>query len=171
MGLVSPANWHRLVPKETDFPDAYFSSIGIRGEFRFLNNFYEAEFDWDFWPCWTSAEAAFQSAKCRTREERERFTRLMPAEAKRLGRRVDLRSDWEQVKDGIMESIVREKFFQIEPLARKLKATGNAELIEGNTWGDTYWGVDLHTMQGQNKLGKILMKVRGLLPDEEGYRY
>ena len=77
-----------------------------------------------------------------------------------MGRQVQLRPDWEQVKDGIMEEIVHAKFFQIEPFARKLVATGNAELIEGNTWGDTYWGVDLHTMQGQNKLGKILMKIR-----------
>ena len=134
----------------------------FQGDYFFLSNFYQVQFDWDFWPYWNSAEAAFQSAKCTSEEERRKFTELSvtPSEAKRMGRQVQLRPDWEQVKDEIMEEIVHEKFFQIEPLARKLMATGNAELIEGNTWGDTYWGVDLHTMQGQNKLGKILMIVR-----------
>lgn len=134
----------------------------FQGDYHFLSNFHCAQFSWDFWPYWDSAEAAFQSAKCTSDEERRKFTELSvtPAEAKRMGRQVQLRADWEQVKDGIMEEIVHEKFFQIEPLARKLMATGNAELIEGNTWGDTYWGVNLHTMQGQNKLGKILMRIR-----------
>lgn len=137
----------------------------FQGDYHFLSNFHRAQFSWDFWPYWDSAEAAFQSAKCTSDEERRKFTELSvtPAEAKRMGRQVQLRPDWEQVKDGIMEEIVHEKFFQIEPLARKLMATGNAELIEGNTWGDTYWGVDLHTMQGKNKLGKILMKIRDVL--------
>lgn len=134
----------------------------FQGDYYFLSNFYRTQFAWDFWHCWDSAEAAFQSAKCLIEEERCKFTdiSLSPNEAKRMGRRVQLRSDWEQVKDGIMEEIVHEKFFQIKPLARKLIATGDAELVEGNTWGDTYWGIDLHTMQGQNKLGKILMKIR-----------
>lgn len=138
------------------------TTLCFQGEYHFLSNFHRAQFAWDFWPTWDSAEAAFQSAKCVTEEERRKFTdvSLTPSKAKRLGRQVQLRPDWEQVKDGIMEEIVHEKFFQIEPLARKLMATGDAELIEGNTWGDTYWGVDLHTMQGQNKLGKILMKIR-----------
>ena len=137
----------------------------FQGEYRFLSNFYQAQFDWDFWPYWTSAEAAFQSAKCRNKADREKFTsfHVTPDMAKKMGRQVELRQDWEQVKDTVMESIVHEKFFQVEPLARKLMATGNMELVEGNTWGDMYWGVDLHTMKGQNKLGKILMKVRNEL--------
>ena len=134
----------------------------FQGDYYFLSNFHRAKFSWDFWPCWVTAEAAFQSAKCLIEEERCKFAdiSLSPNEAKRMGRQVQLRSDWEQVKDGIMEEIVHEKFFQIKSLARKLMATGDAELVEGNTWGDTYWGIDLHTMQGQNKLGKILMKIR-----------
>lgn len=134
----------------------------FQGDYHFLSNFHCAQFSWDFWPYWDSAEAAFQSAKCTSDEERRKFTELSvsPAEAKRMGRQVQLRPDWEQVKDGIMEEIVHAKFFQIEPLAKKLMATGSVELIEGNTWGDTYWGVNLHTMQGQNKLGKILMRIR-----------
>lgn len=134
----------------------------FQGDYHFLSNFHLAQFEWNFCPSWNSVEAAFQSAKCITEEERRKFSdmSLTPNEAKRMGQRVQLRPDWEQVKDGIMEEIVYEKFFQIESFARKLIDTGDAELIEGNTWGDTYWGVDLHTMQGKNKLGKILMKIR-----------
>ena len=41
-----------------------------------------------------------------------------------------------------------------------LVATGDRELIEGNTWGDTFWGVDKNTGQGENHLGRILMELR-----------
>ncbi len=131
----------------------------FQGEDRFLSNFYPCRMLWKG-VFYQSIEAAFQSAKCKTREERRAFTYLSPEDAKRKGRRIDLRPDWEDVKDGIMEEIVRLKFFKSESLAQRLLETGDAELIEGNTWGDMYWGVDLHTMQGQNKLGKILMKIR-----------
>lgn len=130
----------------------------FQGAYYFLSNFYECEIFYG-WP-YGSTEAAFQAAKCETDDEKYGFIHLSPDAAKRKGRQVKLRPDWEQVKDGIMEEIVHEKFFQWEHLARKLMATGDAELIEGNTWNDRYWGIDLHTMQGQNKLGKILMKVR-----------
>ena len=59
-----------------------------------------------------------------------------------------------------MEEIVRAKFGQNPVLADKLLATGDTLLIEGNTWGDKFWGVDTRVGQGENHLGKILMKVR-----------
>ena len=43
-------------------------------------------------------------------------------------------------------------------LGNKLLETGNQELVEGNTWGDIFWGVC--NGKGQNWLGKILMMVR-----------
>jgi predicted NAD-dependent protein-ADP-ribosyltransferase YbiA (DUF1768 family) len=52
------------------------------------------------------------------------------------------------------------KFYVYKNLGDMLLSTGDELLIEGNTWGDTYWGVDLKTGIGENKLGKILMKVR-----------
>lgn len=132
----------------------------FQGETLFLSNFYEGlPFLWRGLT-YRSAEAAFQSAKCMTEAERETFCRMSPERAKWKGRSVNLRTDWEQVKDGIMYEIVREKFTQDAELAKRLKATGDCELVEGNTWGDRYWGVDLRAMKGQNKLGKILMRVR-----------
>ena len=84
--------------------------------------------------------------------------KLSPSEAKRLGRRVSLRRDWEDVKVSIMEEVVRAKFTQNAELADKLLATGDAHLEEGNTWGDRVWG----TVNGigANQLGIILMKIR-----------
>ena len=80
-----------------------------------------------------------------------------PGRAKRMGRVVPLRSDWEQVKDSIMEELIRSKF-QDRSLAFMLWSTGSKELIEGNSWHDTYWG--MCNGVGRNQLGKILMKIR-----------
>ena len=69
-----------------------------------------------------------------------------------------MRSDWEEVKDKVMYEIVLAKFTQNPDLKEKLLATGDESLEEGNTWGDTIWGtVD---GVGENRLGKILMRVR-----------
>ena len=86
------------------------------------------------------------------------FSQASPSEAKAAGRKIDLRSDWEEVKDKVMYEIVLAKFTQNPDLKKKLLATGDEHLEEGNTWGDTIWGtVD---GVGENRLGKILMRVR-----------
>lgn len=140
----------------------------FQGKHLFLSNFYEGTaFLWNGLS-YHSAEAAFQSAKCLAQEARKSFCHLSPSDAKRKGRSVHLRSNWELVKDGIMYVIVREKFNQDQSIAERLLATGDCELVEGNTWGDQYWGVDLRTMRGQNKLGRILMKVRKELSGHSG---
>jgi len=86
-----------------------------------------------------NSEAAFQAQKCP--ERASEFANLTPREAKAHGRRVLLRSDWEKVKDQIMEDVVYAKFVQHPDLALKLIETGSQELIESNTWNDRYWGV------------------------------
>ena len=131
----------------------------FRNEHFFLSNFYEAPVEYRGIR-YGSNEAAFQAQKCLTEEEKLEFAPLRPSDAKKKGRRVKLRPDWEQVKIGIMEEIVRVKFTQNEELRVLLLATGDAVLEEGNTWNDTFWGVHLKNGQGQNHLGRILMKVR-----------
>ena len=87
---------------------------------------------------------------------------MSPGEAKSAGRRLKLRTDWEKVKDQVMEDLVRKKFSD-RGLARGLLETEDAELIEGNTWNDQTWGMVKDSdgkWHGQNRLGKILMKVR-----------
>lgn len=101
-------------------------------------------------------EAAFQAMKCPSMAAQ--FAELTPDKAKRLGRSVRLRSDWESVKDQIMYEICLAKFTQSEDLKLRLLLTGDAELIEGNDWGDKVWGVCDGV--GENRLGKILMRIR-----------
>lgn len=123
----------------------------------FLSNFYMSPVTHNGLT-YTNSEAAFQAAKCINEEDRLQFTTLQPNRAKYLGRHIKLRPDWEQVKDKIMYDIVKAKFTQNPSLSKRLINTGDCFLIEGNTWGDTYWGVC--NGAGFNKLGLTLMKVR-----------
>ena len=83
--------------------------------------------------------------------------RQLPGPAKRLGRRVDLRADWEDVKDDLMRSILEAKL-GVPELRDALVATDDAELVEGNIWGDTYWG--FCDGEGRNQLSLTLMRIR-----------
>lgn len=132
----------------------------FRRQYDYLSNFYPAVVTVGGLT-YLNAEAAYQAAKCMDPKEREFFAELTPDEAKRMGRRVALRPDWEDIKFSVMEEVVRAKFTQNPHLTRFLAETGDAELIEGNYWHDTVWGVDIKTGEGQNYLGKILMKLRG----------
>jgi len=73
---------------------------------------------------------------------------------------LELREDWEDVKVNIMKEVVKSKFMSNPELRNKLIATGDAELVELNHWGDRTWGVCSKTNTGKNLLGKILMEVR-----------
>lgn len=138
----------------------------FRGKYAFLSNMYEAPFEWDG-RMYRNSEAAFQSAKTLTKKYRDDFSGADGKKAKRMGRTISLRRDWESVKDGIMEEVVRAKFSQNPELLRRLIDTGDMELVEGNSWHDTYWGVDQETGEGENHLGIILMKVRSDLSTPE----
>lgn len=132
----------------------------FRNEFYFLSNFFEAPVFYNGLS-FQSNEAAFQAQKCPDRAEE--FVNLDPSTAKRLGRRVQLRPDWESVKDAVMYEICLAKFIQNPKLKARLLLTGDAELVEGNTWGDKYWGIC--DGEGKNQLGKTLMRVRSELHD------
>ena len=127
------------------------------GNYAFLSNFYSCMVEYDGL-LYRNSEAAFQSAKTMDKKMRKVFTELSPSSAKYLGRHVQLRDDWEDVKDNIMYEIVYNKFSNNLDLRNSLHDTGDAELIEGNWWNDKYWG--MCNGEGQNKLGKILMRVR-----------
>ena len=142
------------------------SIMTFRGKLGFLSNMYSAAFEWDG-RTYRNSEAAFQSAKSLDPAVRDRFSDMTGITAKREGRKVRLRGDWEHVKDSIMEEVVRAKFSQNPELLKKLIDTGDAVLTEGNAWHDTYWGVDLKTGKGENRLGLILMKIRSELGGAE----
>ncbi len=86
-------------------------------------------------------------------------------EAKRLGRQIQVRPDWDDVKIETMLLLLRNKF-AFYPLKQWLLNTGDAILIESNWWHDTFWGVDSKTCQGANVLGILLMLVREELKNE-----
>lgn len=127
------------------------------GDYYFLSNFYNAPVTWDG-ITYQNNEAAFQSAKVIDKSMRKDFSFLDPSSAKKRGRQVQLRDDWEQVKFDIMYEICFAKFSQNNELKKKLLETGDEYLEEGNTWGDTIWGTV--NGAGQNNLGKVLMRVR-----------
>lgn len=140
----------------------------FRYEYFFLSNFYQCEITIDD-ITYKSAEAAFQAQKTLSEEERKKFVDMEPKRAKAYGKRVKLRDDWEDIKLGIMENVIRQKFTQNEYLRNKLIETGDRPLCELNTWNDTFWGVSAKTGKGENHLGKILMKIRKEFQDNEGY--
>lgn len=126
-------------------------------QYAFLSNFHPCRifYENDWYP---SVEHAFQAAKTTNPEERRRIREAKtPGKAKSLGRQVTLRPGWPIVKLKVMKSLVKQKFIKGE-LRDKLIATGEEELIEGNSWNDHYWGVC--NGHGENHLGKILMDVR-----------
>lgn len=113
-----------------------------------------------------SAEHAFQACKTRSVKDQKRIMDAQtPGRAKRIGRSVALRSDWERVKVNVMSAILSEKF-RDETLAGLLLETGGQELIEGNVWHDNFWGIctcDKCGNDGENMLGRILMVIRDTL--------
>ncbi len=135
----------------------------FQGEYRFLSNFWMCDIKYEG-ITYTSSEAAYQAAKSLDSRVREAFTTVMPGKSKRMGSSVELREDWEEVKLQVMEVIVREKFWHNPELKQKLTDTGDAFLIEGNTWGDKFWGCTYTKSdprwEGANHLGVILMQIR-----------
>ena len=131
-------------------------------EYAFLSNFYPSPIEYEGIK-YPTVEAAFQAAKTLDLHMKMTIaTADNPGKAKRMGRKVVLREDWEEIKDQVMEDCLRLKFS--DPILReKLLATGDEELEEGNWWHDNYWGSCYCSRcgdVGKNKLGYLLMKIR-----------
>lgn len=154
---MSESQKNELLINKTSLLSGGFMIKEFRGKYYFLSNFYEAPITYEG-ITYQNNEAAFQSAKVLDMSVREKFSILDPSSAKRKGRHVQLRHDWEKVKFDIMYEICKAKFSQNAELKDKLLATGDEYLEEGNTWGDRIWGAV--NGKGQNNLGKILMRVR-----------
>jgi ribA/ribD-fused uncharacterized protein len=132
-----------------------------------LSNFSPHGFELDgaFWP---TVEHYFQAQKFpshATYQEKIRLART-PKDAKALGRsrNVPLRSDWEVVKDDVMRKALRAKFLAHAELATLLLGTVGRELVE-NAPSDYYWGCGANG-SGENRLGTLLMELRGALQVE-----
>lgn len=132
------------------------------GQYRFLSNFHPAEIEFNGW-LWPTTEHAYQAAKM---TKHTSITKILgaptPGKAKRLGRDLkDIRADWDSVKLNIMMALTKLKFHTHDDLKELLLATGDQEIVEGNYWGDRFWGVC--NGEGENHLGKIIMEVRNTL--------
>lgn len=141
-----------MVPTSETVID-YFGTGADAGENSFLSNFYEHD-------GWT-VEHHYQAAKT---DDVEWAARILsaptPNAAKKVGRRAPMRPTWDDEKLTVMLALLRVKFSRPD-LAERLLATGDATLIEGNWWGDRFWGVCKGT--GENHLGRLLMQVRSEL--------
>jgi len=141
-------------------------------ESDFLSNFYMSPFIFKGKKA-LSGEHAFQSAKAADDEEGQIWSASVlaadtPSKAKKLGRQLPVRSDWEQIKTRVMKEVILAKFYNTMLMPRLLSTT--AYLIEGNWWHDGIWGVctkegctKCQDIVGQNRLGIILMELRAIL--------
>ncbi len=133
--------------------------------YAFLSNFHPSPIKYQG-KIYPTAEHLYQALKTTNKKEREKIRKATtPGTAKRLGRKVQLRSDWEKIKNKVMMYVIKSKFSQNINLEDTLLHTGNHELVEGNVWHDNYWGncqcgKSSCKKEGLNQLGKILMKRR-----------
>jgi len=140
---------------------------GFQGEYRWLSNFIPGHPILMGGIHFATVEQAYQAAKTLDTEMRRKIAAMDAGQAKRAGRSVTLRSDWETIKETVMVKLVETKF-KHPVLRAQLLATGTAPIIEENTWHDTYWGVC--NGKGQNRLGEILMALRSRLQASETAR-
>lgn len=161
----------------------------FHGEHRFLSNFWPCpvELPWLDGIIFPTAEHAFQA--CKSEELGDVMLVLAaptPGEAKRTGRRITIRPDWDQIRKRIMMEVLLAKFGGSTELAAALVATGDHHLVEGNNWGDKFWGALLVTsdrhmpinpqvgvnlwvpaagsmLAGENWLGRLLMMTRDIV--------
>jgi len=136
----------------------------FKGDFEFLSNFYIHPVVYENL-VWKTSEHAYQAAKTEIYQEKLKiYDATTPGRAKRLGQKVMMRPDWEDVKLEIMEQILRAKFSE-QDMINKLHSTIDYVLIEGNNWHDNFWGdcscVKCKNIKGLNHLGKLLMRIRG----------
>lgn len=136
---------------------------GFHGEYRWLSNFWPTQIMYEgiIYP---SVEHAYQAVKTLDSDVRKYIATLTAGQAKKYGRVLGIREDWEDIKVDVMYDLLLLKFTTNPYLKDKLTATGTATLIEDNTWGDTYWG--MCNGKGSNMLGRLLMKVRSMLVEE-----
>ena len=146
--------------------------VSFRGrDYGFLSNLYsyKVEINYKGYKFY-SVEAAYHGAQLGTEENLAKFSEIRRGNlAKRRSTsktfKKKIRSDWNEIKDDVMRELVWLKFSQNERLKERLLSTGDKQLVEGNDWGDTYWGVC--NVVGLNRLGEILMEVREKLRNIE----
>ena len=156
--------WWELPGEDGAHPVAPGRIDDFRGAYHFLSNFASAQVVLDG-VTYPTLEHAYQAAKTLEPEGREQIRAAStPDLARKMGRKLAMRPDWPEVKVEVMRDLVRQKFEGRPDLHDLLLATGEAELVEGNTWHDNFWG-DCRCSRcaattGLNWLGRLLMEMR-----------
>lgn len=129
----------------------------------------------NFMPCtivldgrtYPSVEHAYMSAKSDDIQWKQTCTdeNIKPSKIKKMSKDIVLVDNWESIKVEVMRECLNQKFSQ-EPYKTLLLETGDTFIQEGNYWGDTFWGVDLNSNSGENRLGKLIMEIREKLKDQ-----
>lgn len=131
------------------------------GDYRFLSNFFATEvvFNEIYFP---TVEHAYQAAKSTSSHEMYQIAdAATPGKAKKMGKEIkNKRPDWNHVKLAVMEDLLRQKFRKGSFNSKLLMETAPSKLEEGNTWDDTFWGINLRNGEGENHLGRLLMEIR-----------
>jgi len=141
-----------------NFDDTNSTINSFQGSYSFLSNFYPSPVVVDG-ITYPTVEHGYQASKTFDKTQRSDILAAdTPGKAKRLGKLVNLRPDWNDVKLSVMENLLRQKFHKDTLLYKMLRHTRGKTLIEGNYWGDTFWGVSRG--RGENHLGKLLMSIR-----------
>lgn len=129
------------------------------GKYHFLSNFYYSPFVYNEFT-YPTAEHTYQSSKAITTSDWQLIaTASSPGLCKKLGRKIKIKPNWNDIKLLIMADIIINKFSQNFELSYMLIDTYPRLLIEGNTWNDTFWG-QCPVGRGKNWLGEILMEYR-----------
>lgn len=143
----------------------------FEGNYYFLSNFSNDGFEYDniYYP---TNEHFFQAMKVLDNDTRKKIAAAdTPSKAKKMGRKVKLRANWDKLRHRVMKKGLYEKFSQNPTIKAKLISTGNKTLIEGNTWHDNAWGncrcKRCKNKEGKNYLGKYLMELREYFKESE----
>ncbi|KAK3915763.1 Riboflavin biosynthesis protein VVA0006 [Frankliniella fusca] len=158
--LLDGLNTQNFNYEQTDISPIH----GFIGESAFLSNFHPSPITYQG-TLYPTVEHAYQAAKTHNFHEKEEVRKAKtPSEAKRLGKSVEIRPDWEEVKLMVMLDLLLKKFTQGSRLEERLLQTGHREIIESNWWCDMYWGsceCPYHRHKtGRNMLGKLLTIIR-----------
>ena len=141
----------------------------LRGDFFYLSNFSEYGFTDENGKRWKSVEHYFQAAK--TDDPKEKLliqNASTPAIAKKLSKKVKMRKEWDNIKVDVMRKALKMKFDQNKKIRDNLLSTYDCYIIEGNNWGDTFWGEV--NGRGLNVLGKLLMELRDYYMKKDGLK-
>jgi len=131
---------------------------------NWFSNMIESPFLWDGIN-WRSVENFYQAHKTTDYHAMVYVSKLEPRAAKKWGKNMKIRSDWNAIKYDVMLEGLRVKF-RIPEWRMRLLETKSEILIEWNNWNDKIWGVSIKDNQGENLLGQALMQVRDELNDE-----